>query len=103
MIHSTFSTSACQILLCQVHHQLIIALCSRNARVVPCCDQWSRAGCHWHHTVNVVGSKLFIFGGQCGQKILDDMWTLDLNGHTFAYCCFKPFRPFIPTVTSQPV
>jgi hypothetical protein len=31
------------------------------------------------------------------------MWALDLNSRTFAYCFSKPFRPYIPTVKSQPV
>ena len=45
------------------------------------------------HTTNVVGSKLFIFGGQIGGKVFNDMWSLDLNSRTFACCCSEPFRP----------
>ena len=43
-----------------------------------------------YHTTTVVGSKLFVFGGQIGTKIINDMWTLDLNSCTFAYCCPEP-------------
>jgi hypothetical protein len=35
----------------------------------------------------VVGSKLFVFGGEITKtKIISDMWTLDLNYRSFAYC-----------------
>ena len=56
-----------------------------------------------YYTTNVVGSKLFVFGGKSGGRIMHDMWTLDLNSRTFAYCFSEPFRPYIPTVKSQPV
>ena len=43
------------------------------------------------HTTTVVGSKLFVFGGVSGEEITNDMWALDLNRRTFAYCCSGPF------------
>ena len=42
-------------------------------------------------TTIVVGSKLFVFGGRIGEKIINDMWTLDLNSRSFAYRCSEPF------------
>ena len=42
-------------------------------------------------TTAVVGSKLFVFGGEIGGKSIDDMWTLDLNNRAFAYCYSEPF------------
>jgi hypothetical protein len=39
----------------------------------------------------VVGSKLFVFGGQIGRETNNDIWTLDLNCRTFAYCCSELF------------
>jgi len=37
-----------------------------------------------HQTTTVVGSKLFVFGGQNYKKTVNDMWTLDLNRRTFS-------------------
>jgi Kelch motif len=45
----------------------------------------------YHHTMTVVGSKLFVFGGYSGWNIFNDMWTLDLNSRMFAYYYSKPF------------
>jgi hypothetical protein len=56
-----------------------------------------------YHTTTVVGSKLFVFGGQIGGNVFNDMWTLDLNCRTFACCCSEPFQPDTPVVKSQPL
>ena len=56
-----------------------------------------------YQTTTVVSSKLFVFGGQIGGYFFNDMWALDLNNRTFAYCRSEPFRPDIPAVQSQPV
>ena len=50
-------------------------------------------GRRYNNTINVVGSKLFVFGGRIkvGGKTINDMWTLDLNCRTFVYCCSGPF------------
>jgi hypothetical protein len=46
----------------------------------------------YRHTVTMVGSKLFIFGGQLYYgNFLNDMWALDLNSRAIAHCCSKPF------------
>jgi hypothetical protein len=45
-----------------------------------------------YYTTSVVGSKLFVFGGENDERtFFNDMWTLDLNSRTFAYCCSEPF------------
>jgi hypothetical protein len=44
-----------------------------------------------YHTTTVVGSKLFVFGGKIAGKTINDMWALDLNYRTLAYCCSEPF------------
>jgi hypothetical protein len=59
-------------------------------------------GGRYNSTTIVVGSKLFVFGGRIGRKNFNDMWTLDLNSRTFAYCCSELFLPDIPAVKSQP-
>lgn len=37
------------------------------------------------YSTTVVGSKLFVFGGQIGKKIFNDMYSLVLNCRTFVY------------------
>jgi hypothetical protein len=49
-------------------------------------------GRHCHTTI-VVGSKLFIFGGQIGRKTVNDMWTLDLNCRTLFIAAPTHFNP----------
>ena len=44
-----------------------------------------------YHTTTVVGSKLFVFGGEIVSKVVNDMWALDLNSRMIAHCCSEPF------------
>jgi hypothetical protein len=48
--------------------------------------QWSRASPHGHrpsgrygHTLNILGSKLYIFGGQVDTHFFNDLVAFDLN------------------------
>jgi hypothetical protein len=43
------------------------------------------------HAVTVVGSKLFVFGGNRWWKDSNDMWAFDLNSRTIARRYFEPF------------
>ena len=58
---------------------------------VPVSREWTRIvvdgprpGCRCYHTMALVGSKLFVFGGSSAKKYFDDIWAFDLNSCTFA-------------------
>ena len=53
--------------------------------------EWTRIVVHgpspggrYYHTMTLVGSKLFVFGGRTAKGRLNDIWALDLNRCTFA-------------------
>jgi len=51
----------------------------------------------------MVGSKLFIFGGQNGRILFNDIWaSSDLNCCTFAHHFPEPFQLDLSTVKSNP-
>jgi Galactose oxidase, central domain len=41
--------------------------------------------------MTMVGSKLFVFGGETGSGRSDDMWALDLNSRTISHRYFELF------------
>ena len=52
--------------------------------------------------MTLFGSKLFVFGGWSVKGYFNDIWSLDLNCCTFSSGFPEPFRPDLPTVTSNP-
>ena len=65
---------------------------------VPVSRKWTRVtvngpgpGGRCYHTMKLVGSKLFVFGGCSANRYFNDMWTLDLNCCTFASRFPEPF------------
>ena len=44
-----------------------------------------------NHTLTLVGSKLFVFGGWTGSKRLNDIWALDLNSCAFGLASLNHF------------
>ncbi len=104
MIHFIFSTSACRISSCQDPLQLI------RASYLPVSRVWTRAVVNgprpcgrYCHTVALVGSNLFVFGGQIDGRRFNDIWSFNLNHCTFAPRCHEPFLLDIPAVKSSPL
>jgi hypothetical protein len=76
---------------CQDPLQLI------RAPFVPVSQRWTRINVdgpgpvsRHHHTMTLIGSKLFVFGGK-STKYLNDIWALDLDCCTFAARFPEPF------------
>jgi Kelch motif len=42
-------------------------------------------GGRFSHTATVAGNMLFVFGGQIGEKVFNDMWVLHLNSRMFTH------------------
>jgi hypothetical protein len=63
-----------------------------------------RPGGRYFHSMTLVGSKLFVFGGWSFESLryLNDIWALDLNYCTFALRFPEPFCPDFSTVKSNP-
>ena len=59
-------------------------------------------GGRYHHSMTLVGSKLFVFGGRTTKRRLNDIWALDLNSCTFAPRFPEPSCPYFSTVKSNP-
>ena len=86
-----FSTLVPRTFKCQDPLQLI------RASFVPVSREWKRIVVDGpgpvsrrHHTMTLVGSKLFAFGGK-SVKYLNDIWALDLDYCMFDACFPEPF------------
>ena len=49
-------------------------------------------GGRFYHSMTLMGSKLFVFGGRTPNRRFNDIWALDLNSCTFNPCFPEPFR-----------
>ena len=60
-------------------------------------------GGRFYHTMTLVGSKLFVFGGRtAARRCLNDIWALDLNCCTLALASLGHFDQIFSTVKSNP-
>ena len=98
-MHYIFSTSARRIFSCQDPLQLIIT------SSIPVSREWTRVEVNgpkpcgrYYHTVTLIGSKLFVFGGwdYDATRYFNDIWAFDLNSCTFAPCFPEPFDQICP-------
>jgi hypothetical protein len=83
--------------------QLIRVFC------VPVSREWTRIvvdgpgpGGRYYHTMTLVGSKLFVFGGRTAWRGFDDIWALDWNCCTFAPRFSEPICSNTPPVKVNP-
>jgi Galactose oxidase, central domain len=65
---------------------------------IPVLREWTRIvvngpgpGRRYYHSMTMVGSKLFVFGGRTSQRFLNDIWAFDLNYSTFVPRFPEPF------------
>ncbi len=56
----------------------------------------------YSHTVTLVGSNLFVFGGRTEKRCYNDIWALDLNHCTFSPCFYELFLLDILAVNLNP-
>jgi hypothetical protein len=92
MIHYIFLTSVRLIFCCQDPLQLI------RTSSIPVSREWTRIvvngpgpGRRFYHTMTLVGSKLFVFGGMSPKADFNDIWAFDLNCCMFAPRFREPF------------
>jgi Galactose oxidase, central domain len=92
MIHYIFLTSVRLIFCCQDPLQLI------RTSSIPVSREWTRIvvngpgpGRRYYHTMTLVGSKVFVFGGMSPKADFNDIWAFDLNCCTFAPRFPEPF------------
>jgi hypothetical protein len=65
---------------------------------VPVSREWARIvaegpgpGGRYLHTMSLVGSKLFVFGGWSANRYVNDIWAFDLSCCTFPSRSPEPF------------
>ncbi|KIY51211.1 hypothetical protein FISHEDRAFT_37425, partial [Fistulina hepatica ATCC 64428] len=65
--------------------------------------EWTRVSVHgptptgrYGHSVTMVGSKFFVFGGQVDVEFMNDLWAFDLNSLRAAVAAWELYEPTSP-------
>ena len=104
MIRYIFSTSVRRIFSCQDSLQPIITSSISVSR------SWTRVVVNgpkpcgrYYHTLTLIGSKLFVFGGwdYDAKRFFNDIWSLDLGCCTFTLRFPEPFDQICLQVISN--
>ncbi|KAF8499885.1 hypothetical protein F5888DRAFT_1611171 [Russula emetica] len=86
LIWGGFTNFSDQVMQNQAHDDSLYLLNLGTTSSIPVSREWTRIvvngpgpGGRFNHTMTLIGSKLFVFGGRTAKGRLNDIWALDLD------------------------